>query len=758
MKIAILICVSLFLFTISINAQDITAKLGGTTANETYDITDSADKVLLRVQADGKVGIGETNPSEALDVDGNIKVSGTVDGVDIATDVTANTAKETDDDDGVSEVYGAGWDSDVQAPTKNDVYDKIQSIGGGTDSDWTISGNDMYSTVSGNVGIGKSNPSSKLSVENDGTTAIYGNQISTTGSTYGVYGNSNAATGAGVKGTASATGANFGGHFSSPAMDGTGVYGQGNKYGGYFNSTAMAAGIGIYSEGSTYAGQFVGPVYANGSFRLSGTFLDKDGDVGTSGQILSSTVTGTNWIDAPSGGATEIDPTLTDDGTVTIGNGAGNVNLIYNSDGGTDASFTWDGTNDELEIIGGNVGIGTTTPSDRLDVNGNIAVSGTVDGIDIATDVTANTIKVTDDDNGVAEVYGTGWDGDGESPTKNDVYDKIESLGGGNTLDNAYDQGGAGAGRTITADNGAFNVGGVDGALFTGTYGTGTISATGPGTRMMWYPAKSAFRVGHVDGTQWDDGNIGIASIAMGNSTTASGHSSTAMGLWTTASGDFSTAMGYQTTASGDYSTAMGYRTKTNGDYSTVIGKFIEINADSDGSFMISDASQTYTAHKLSGSNRYWALFRGGYKLYTNSGATTGASLASGANSWGSASDSTKKENYLNVNGEYFLNSISKLKLGSWNYKSQNPQDFRHYGPMAQEIFYYFGKDDFGTIGNDTTLATADMDGIMMIALQALEKRTVEQAKVIKTFMKKSNEQIDMIAMLTKRIEAIENR
>ena len=45
---------------------------------------------------------------------------------------------------------------------------------------------------------------------------------------------------------------------------------------------------------------------------------------------------------------------------------------------------------------------------------------------------------------------------------------------------------------------------------------------------------------------------------------------------------------------------------------------------------------------------------------------------------------------------------------------------------MAQDIFYYFGKDKLGTIGNDTTLSTADMDGIMMICLQALEKRTVE--------------------------------
>lgn len=144
-------------------------------------------------------------------------------------------------------------------------------------------------------------------------------------------------------------------------------------------------------------------------------------------------------------------------------------------------------------------------------------------------------------------------------------------------------------------------------------------------------------------------------------------------------------------------------------------------------------------------------IFTGGYRLFTNDAATTGATLASGANSWGSVSDSTKKENYLNTDGEYFLNSISKLKLGSWNYKGQNLKIFRHYGPMAQEIYHYFGKDDFGTIGNDTTLATADMDGIMMIALQALEKRTTE--------LKKEKKELNMyIEELVTRIQKLENQ
>lgn len=35
---------------------------------------------------------------------------------------------------------------------------------------------------------------------------------------------------------------------------------------------------------------------ANGSLRIDGTLLDSSGDAGTSGQLLSSTATGTNWI------------------------------------------------------------------------------------------------------------------------------------------------------------------------------------------------------------------------------------------------------------------------------------------------------------------------------------------------------------------------------------------------------------------------------------------------------------------------------
>jgi len=109
--------------------------------------------------------------------------------------------------------------------------------------------------------------------------------------------------------------------------------------------------------------------------------------------------------------------------------------------------------------------------------------------------------------------------------------------------------------------------------LITGNFGSGWAEPNlGAGSRMLWYPRKSAFRAGGVNATQWDDTNIGVYSIAMGYSTTASGIYSIAMGYSTTASGEYSTAMGHSTTASGSRSTAMGYSTTASGISSTAMG------------------------------------------------------------------------------------------------------------------------------------------------------------------------------------------
>ncbi len=95
---------------------------------------------------------------------------------------------------------------------------------------------------------------------------------------------------------------------------------------------------------------------------------------------------------------------------------------------------------------------------------------------------------------------------------------------------------------------------------------------SGAGTRLMWYPDKAAFRVGNVDGNQWNINNTGTGSIAMGLNTTASGNSAVALGSSTAATGDNSIGLGYFTNATGERSTASGYVANALGFASTAIG------------------------------------------------------------------------------------------------------------------------------------------------------------------------------------------
>jgi hypothetical protein len=170
-----------------------------------------------------------------------------------------------------------------------------------------------------------------------------------------------------------------------------------------------------------------------------------------------------------------------------------------------------------------------------------------------------------------------------------------------------------------------------------------TAPVSGAGTRMMWIPSRSAFRVGSVIGDKWDANNVGLHSFASGYNSTASGYFSTAIGYSSVASGSSSTAMnggtasgigsfalsggnssgnrsfaiginsyasgegsisiGQDSNASGNYSismglvssaigygsTAMGTYTIASGSYSTVIGK---LNVDNyDGLFMVGNGN-----------------------------------------------------------------------------------------------------------------------------------------------------------------------
>ncbi len=274
----------------------------------------------------------------------------------------------------------------------------------------------------------------------------------------------------------------------------------------------------------------------------------------------------------------------------------------------------------------------------------------------------------------------------------------------------------------------------VDGGFVAkGILGIGVIPTTGAGERMMWHPNKAAFRAGSIgsSGTQWDDPNVGYYSTALGYNTIALALASFAEGYQSQALGSYSTAMGYTAIADGTGAVAIGYRATADADYSVAIGQRANTNGHA-GSLVLSDGSTTDST-EASANNQFMARYAGGYRFFTNATQTVGAQMGAGASSWGAISDVKRKENFEAAVPERFLEKLGKLNIGSWNYKGQDPKEFRHYGPMAQEIFAAYGKDKYGIIGCDTLLYSADMDGIMMIMLQGLEKRTKQQDNIIET-------------------------
>lgn len=321
------------------------------------------------------------------------------------------------------------------------------------------------------------------------------------------------------------------------------------------------------------------------------------------------------------------------------------------------------------------------------------------------------------------------------------------------------------------------------GFVVIGTNGTGIIPVSGAGSRMMYYPGKSAMRAGLVTADQWDDTNIGRTSTAFGYNAIASADNSFASGWGSNASGvnsfvmgaenissgwqslsggnqsrasaNNTVALGYKTTASANEAFALGNSTVASGVQSFALGSFASTSGFL-GAFAVSDASGS-TSNMLNAfvNNQMVMRFAGGYRFYTNADLSAYVDIAAGANGVSITSDRRKKENFEPVKGEVFLSKIDTMQLSSWNYKGQDAKTFRHYGPMAQDFYKAFGKDSYGKIGNDTTISSADIDGVNMIAIQALIKRTAQLQEENKLLVEKNNSLTTQLQQIKK--EADEN-
>ncbi|MCF2497304.1 MULTISPECIES: tail fiber domain-containing protein [Dyadobacter] len=94
----------------------------------------------------------------------------------------------------------------------------------------------------------------------------------------------------------------------------------------------------------------------------------------------------------------------------------------------------------------------------------------------------------------------------------------------------------------------------------------------GEGQRLIWYPAKGAFRAGSSNGVTWEENAIGNNSTAFGSSNLALGSESMAFGLSNQATGNSSIAFGENTSASGMASASLGNSTNASGYAAIAMG------------------------------------------------------------------------------------------------------------------------------------------------------------------------------------------
>ncbi|MDR6803502.1 hypothetical protein J2Y45_000772 [Dyadobacter sp. BE34] len=251
---------------------------------------------------------------------------------------------------------------------------------------------------------------------------------------------------------------------------------------------------------------------------------------------------------------------------------------------------------------------------------------------------------------------------------------------------------------------------------------------------LKWIYDKGALRTGGFREGQsdFDAPNVGLYSFASGYENSVTGRAAGAIGLQNTSSGTAAFAVGIGSQAFGNYSFAHGNQSKASGSNAIAMGN--GAIADGNNSVAIGNGSTDgktgsfvlgygNTQVKSVSNNQMTMAFTGGYRLYTDNMSTIGVLLPANGNAWQVTSDVNKKENFAPVNGEDFLQKISKMNLTSWNYKGQDPKQYRHYGPMAQDFYKAFGQDAYGTIGSDTTINQADFDGVNLIAIQALVRK-----------------------------------
>ncbi|MDD3814726.1 MAG: tail fiber domain-containing protein [Desulfocapsaceae bacterium] len=459
-----------------------------------------------------------------------------------------------------------------------------------------------------------------------------------------------------------------------------------------------------------------------------------------------------------------------------------NGQVQYNDNGKTAGAEIY------YDKASGGVGIGNITPSESLDVNGNIKSNSFIgDGSSLTGVVTSETdptvpadikdgiswTEIADRPAGLDDGDNVGLTSETDPTVPADIKDGIswteiadrpaglddgDDVGltsetdpqvgenviryipkwDGSALSKGtiYDNGKVGIGTS--SPRGQLEVGGTDGLVVTGSANSGTVQALGAGVRMQWYPRKGAFRVGMAETSYWDDDGttypkLALYSIGMGYQPRATGVASTAIGAYNQATGDYSLSLGSYSHATASHSVAIGTQAYATGIYSIALGSGADTNGH-DGAMVIGDDTYFQTAYANS-DNQLTMRFTGG-----NGASWTQDNCGTGSASyrlWSSYPDCTAGV-YMTSHGSGWSNYSSRRFKE--NFRELDGEELlgkirdmsiTEWNYKATPENKYIGpvaeefREAFHLNGDDEAgINSISIDGVNMAGVQALEKRT----------------------------------